>query len=458
MEEQFYIPRDYELNQIRNNFSIYEGEPIKITGHGGIGKTTLIMLYINKYKNEYSKIINIPFHSLNTQNTLKPYLVSLFENNLNLKDVNNYKVQELLQRQLGNEKALIIFDDFDLYTDKSYQIYLQKELIQLNKEKPNYHIIISSRNTLPDDSFDLTVVKLSNFNFEQSLSFLSKLLETNIDNKKLIKIRDLLLNRLDGNPLLLNLAFKTFLITDDFETLIYQIEKSLSNKFDTLGIEFENGILKPVLLKVANVNNIIYPNNQLVCTTPYIFVPQVNFYWKKALDDFEKLINSSDTKEYHIQRFFEIHQDFLKGVDYRKIISQPILSQTDGNMKPDFLLCPHDKIFGDIFELKLPSNNLISGKKNRIKFSSVVEDAIAQTRHYREFFNSEENRNIVLKRYGLTAYKPKVTVLIGKTPEGFSEEKMIDLKDYELRDNIEIITYDDFFGKMIRLVNNNNYH
>jgi GTPase SAR1 family protein len=454
MEEQFYIPRDYELNQIRNHFSIYKGEPIKISGVGGVGKTTLIMLYINKYKNEYSKIINIPFHSLNSQNTLKPFLGSLFENTLNLKDVNNYKVQELLQRQLGNDKALIIFDDFDLYTDKSYQIYLQKELIELNREKPNYHIIISSRNTLPDDTINFTELNLSNFNLEQSLSFLNKLLGANIDNKNLIK----LIHRLDGNPLLLNLAFKTFLITDHFETLIHQIEESLSNKFDTLGIEFENGILKPVLLKVEKLNNIIYPNSLLVCTTPYIIVPQVNYYWKKALDDFEKLINSSDTDENHIQRFFEIHQDFLKGVDYKKVISQPILSQTDGNMKPDFLLCPHDRIFGDIFELKLPSHKLISGKKNRIKFSSAVEDAIAQTRHYREFFNSEENRNIVLKRYGLTAYKPKITVLVGKTPEGFPEEKMIDLKNYELRDNIDIITYDDFFGKMKRLVNKNNYH
>lgn len=449
MDNEFFISRDLEINELRKHFYQYQGEPILITGVGGIGKTTLLRFYLSKFKNEYNNIIDISFRSLNSQNSLKPYIASLLENNRNINELTNYKVGELLRDRLGNEKSLIIFDDFDFISNYNNQKDLLDELIELNRKNKNYDIIISSRNILSDNY--IRNISLSNFNLEQSLSFLHKLLGGKIDNSVLRLIRDTLLNSLNGNPLLLHMAFNLFLKSNDIGTLIQQIEQSLINKFDTIGIELENGVLKPTLLKIEDASRIIYPNNQLTYTTPYIIIPQVNYYWRKALNEFEKLINSTETNESDIQRFFEINSGFLKGIDYNKVISQPILSQSNGDMVPDFLLCPHDKIFGDIFELKLPSHSLISGRNNRIKFSSVVENAIAQTRHYREFFNSEENRNTVLKKYGLTAYKPKITILLGKTPNVISDEKLLDLKDYEVRDKIEIITYDDFFEKMKRL-------
>jgi hypothetical protein len=449
MDNEFFISRDKELNELREHFYRFRGEPILITGVGGIGKTTLLRFYISRFKNEYDNIIDISFRSLNSKNSLKPYLVSLLDRKINSNKLTNYKIGELLKDKLGNKKSLIIFDDFDFISDYENQEDLLNELIKLNRKNKNYDIIISSRNILSDNF--LHGISLSNFNLEQSLSFLHKLLGTKIDNSVLRIIRDTLLTSLNGNPLLLHMAFNFFLKSNDVGSLIQQIEQSLINMFDTIGIELENGVLKPTLLKVEDTSRIIYPNNQLTYTTPYIIIPQVNHYWRKALDEFEKLINSTETREIDIQRFFEINSGFLKGIDYNQVISQPILSQSNGDMTPDFLLCPHDKLFGDIFELKLPSHNLISGRNNRIKFSSAVENAIAQTRHYREFFNSEENRNKVLKKYGLTAYKPKITILLGKTPSVIPDEKLMDLKDYELRDKIEIITYDDFFEKMKRL-------
>jgi len=256
------------------------------------------------------------------------------------------------------------------------------------------------------------------------------------------------LDRFDGSPMLINLASKYLLESGNIEEFQSLIHKDFSKRADSINLEFENGFFKPKLVKSINEFGIVYPNSEILITSPYIYTPQLDFYWKKQLTDFEKLINSSDTTEQNIQNFFEQNPQFLTGINYKSVIAQPILEHLNGNMKPDFLLCPHHGFYGDILELKLPKEKIISGRNNRIKFSSKVEDAIAQVRHYREFFQESSNREKFLKKYGITAYKPKVSIFIGKTPSLVTYEKILDLKEFKERDRIDIITYDEVFDKM----------
>jgi hypothetical protein len=212
--------------------------------------------------------------------------------------------------------------------------------------------------------------------------------------------------------------------------------------------------LIPKLSRQLKEVGILYPTNEIIITTPYIYSTEISSYWKTQLDEFEKLINSIDTSEHSIQIFFERNPNFLTGLNYKDIISQPTLEYSEGSMQPDFLLCPHKGFYGDILELKLPKEQIIAGRKNRIKFSSKVEDVIAQVRHYRDYFQDESNRTRVLKKYGITAYKPKVSIVIGKTPSMITYEEYLDLKIINERDRIAIITYDDMFEQMKLMASN----
>jgi len=467
------VSRGNEIRTIRNQFQAMNGEPIILSGPAGIGKTTLCYQYIKQYSHEYDFVLLLPLRRFYSQEELKSYIISEthsdkvkthfskidFSQNNNSIERYPYSIVEIFQEAFKKVKTLLVIDDIDLITINSYKDFSIDELIHFNKKNKNCDIIISGRYCSTDKN--LTALTLSGFNLEQSLSLLYKALDTtnsftNHYVEKLAVVRDKLLNRLDGNPLLLSLAFELFKKTENIDTIINELDKIFNLDYNTLLLNFDKGILKPSLLNIGEINNIIYPNRQIVSTTPYIVIPRVNFYWRKALEDFEQLINSNDIKEQQIQNFFINNPDFLSRLDYKKVVSQPTLEH-DGekDMKPDFLLCPHNTDLCDIMELKLPTHRLVSGKNNRIKLSSVVENAIAQVRHYRDYFDSKENKERFLKKYGLTAYKPKVSILIGKTPEFIPEEKMVDLKTHALRDNIEIITFDNFFEKMKRFVYKN---
>lgn len=182
--------------------------------------------------------------------------------------------------------------------------------------------------------------------------------------------------------------------------------------------------------------------------SPYKFsiISTEKFYLNKQIEHFEWLINKNNVTEYDIQKFIEKNPWFLLGIEYKNLHSQLILTREDkNNLKPDFMLEKLNGNFVDIIELKKPQEKLVTGINDRRTFSHAMISALAQLREYRNYFEDSSNRNNFYFRYGLHAYKPKISVIIGRSYDFQNEAERINLMD-EFK-NLNLLTFDDLVLK-----------
>ena len=162
---------------------------------------------------------------------------------------------------------------------------------------------------------------------------------------------------------------------------------------------------------------------------------------KSAIEELEYLMNDPKSTEQALQEFFERNQKLIINDEYKKAHSHIALTKEDGDLIPDFLLEPLDQnSLCDILDLKLPTAKIHILQKNRIRYSTAVMEACAQLREYNNYFDEKNNRERILREYGLLAYKPKMIVIIGRkgSIDPISVKKMqTDFLQLTLR------TYDD---------------
>lgn len=150
-------------------------------------------------------------------------------------------------------------------------------------------------------------------------------------------------------------------------------------------------------------------------------------------------------RESQLQRFFEDHPHFLLGTDYQGLRSGIVLPNDNGpDLVPDFFLEPIAGRHWDIAELKLPNNILTAGRPSRQRYSHYVYDAVAQLRTYAHYFDDPACRDKVYRRYGILAYKPKVSVIIGRKPE--LDDLVLRQIEYDLP-WVRVVTYDELLEK-----------
>ena len=168
---------------------------------------------------------------------------------------------------------------------------------------------------------------------------------------------------------------------------------------------------------------------------------------RDAVEELEELINSDSTREEDLQDFFERYPDFILNDNYKRAHPKIVLENRESQkLIPDFILEPYDeKRLCDVLELKHPFSKVYIMKKNRPRFSAAVTDAIAQLREYREFFEDEENRQIVLDKHGLHAFRPRLFVIIGRRGQIAPITRRRIEGDFS---NFEIFTYDDIIIRM----------
>src|SRR4030067_1226400 len=108
-------------------------------------------------------------------------------------------------------------------------------------------------------------------------------------------------------------------------------------------------------------------------------------------------------RETELQTYFEENPDFLYfGTKYRRIIPHPILIRKGKpKLVPDFLLERVNDGYCDILDLKLPEKKVVVGLEDRRRFSSNIEEALAQVSEYREYFNESKNREYIEKKYNV---------------------------------------------------------
>jgi hypothetical protein len=168
-----------------------------------------------------------------------------------------------------------------------------------------------------------------------------------------------------------------------------------------------------------------------------------NLIPSSLVDDFEHLINRSDISEHDLQRFFEQHPEFLLGLEYKSLHAQLTLFRQDAPaLRPDFFLEKADSTFCDIVDLKKPNACLVKHPRNRPGFVSALYDAIHQLREYRDYFEDAARRKAFERKYGLQAYRPDVTVIIGRSSDYLSYVERIRIED-GLAAHFKILTYDD---------------
>jgi len=169
-----------------------------------------------------------------------------------------------------------------------------------------------------------------------------------------------------------------------------------------------------------------------------------------AVEEFEALLNSPRAKEVDLQRFFEGHPGFILTDDYRSARPHLLLESATndrGPLIPDFVLEPVERSgLADLLEIKLPSARVLVLKQSRLRFSASVVEACAQLREYSAFFDDQSNRFAVQEKYGLTAYRPRLFVIIGRRAKADPLEVRRVYDDLPRR--IEIRTYDDLLEKM----------
>jgi len=132
----------------------------------------------------------------------------------------------------------------------------------------------------------------------------------------------------------------------------------------------------------------------------------------------------------------------LCGEEYQYAIPQIVLERENaGPLIPDFILKRKNSAFVDLLDLKLPRVNFVKYPVNREGFRAAVYDAVHQLRQYRNWFDSQANRDLFYKKYHLFSYKPKIVVAIG-THQFLNNEDVKKLEQDLLPEYAKIWTYD----------------
>lgn len=184
-------------------------------------------------------------------------------------------------------------------------------------------------------------------------------------------------------------------------------------------------------------------NEQLIVGRPGVIAKKTGSLLKPEITEFEKRLNTSSLRESQVQSFLEQHPNILKmlGYGYNRIYPQVILQREDGTaLRPDFILEPVGSSWCDILDIKLPDKSIVVGGRDRKRFSSEVEELVAQLREYAAYFEDSDLANRVEEKYGIKCYKPRLIGIIGRDPF-ISDERQFRRLQTKYSD-VDVLTFD----------------
>jgi hypothetical protein len=187
----------------------------------------------------------------------------------------------------------------------------------------------------------------------------------------------------------------------------------------------------------------IKANSRLVIGKPGIIARTTRALFAPEISEFQRLLSTNKLRESHIQSFLEKHPNILKslGVNYARIYPQVILQRDDGtSLRPDFILQPVDNGWCDILDIKLPNEIVVVGGRDRKRFSSAVEELVAQLREYAAYFEDPRLAKRIQNVYGIKCYRPRMVGVIGRTPRIADDRQMRRLET--IYDDLSVITFD----------------
>jgi deoxycytidine triphosphate deaminase len=175
---------------------------------------------------------------------------------------------------------------------------------------------------------------------------------------------------------------------------------------------FSVGSDVPIALQMRDGRRLFYPRS----------VSPIEVEHLKALSELERMLRDPALSERDLQSLFDDFPHLLVGPDYTEIRSQIVLRLKDGGaLIPDFFLQPVDqRQLWDIADIKLPKFRTVVHQRHRARLSAAVMEGIAQLRTYSRYFDDAENRDRTKERHGITAYKPRLILVIGREEPNLS--------------------------------------
>jgi len=161
------------------------------------------------------------------------------------------------------------------------------------------------------------------------------------------------------------------------------------------------------------------------------------FRFLKLLDRFH---TGEDINERDFHDLFEKYDVIWDCLGYSNVVSEPsceLLIEDDISGKyiePDFFAYSEYKNRWEIIDLKLPLESLIlRSEGRRRRFTSKVEDYVAQIREYNQYFNEHDHRKHVESKHGIKIPKsPPVALVLGSNIEQKEIDDVTDRYDIDL--------------------------
>ena len=173
--------------------------------------------------------------------------------------------------------------------------------------------------------------------------------------------------------------------------------------------------------------------------------------FRNKISEFRELLRDPKTTERVLQSFLGRVPEILTAFDYSRAVPQVYLfGENDDLLIPDFMLVPYHSDLADIVELKHPQHPVLVEGAGHPRFSGQVMQAMAQLRDYEHFFDDPHNRERIRAKYGFTAYKPRLTIIIG-TAHSFGSEIVFRKVAAEFR-QVDVVTYDQLLSRAERLL------
>ena len=175
---------------------------------------------------------------------------------------------------------------------------------------------------------------------------------------------------------------------------------------------------------------------------------------ENAIYELRSLLETGEAREERFQSYFEKYDVVFSVLGYSKAYPHIVLDLTDELKEkfdrevliPDFLAQKLNENM-DVFELKTPQENLVKDKRGRTSFYSKINDYIGQVVQYSEYFEDQENRNLLKSKYGLDIQKKVDVVIVAGLDKGLDKKLLHD----EIRrrsHHLNIITFDEILNRL----------
>lgn len=163
-----------------------------------------------------------------------------------------------------------------------------------------------------------------------------------------------------------------------------------------------------------------------------------------VLCQLEDLLSRPSPHKADIGRFLQEHPEFLQVLGYQAVVPHLCL-RTEGSSDalPDFLLETPGRTGFDLLNLGLPTAPIITPMSPG-RLSDELVRAVRELRRHEQFFDSAGNRKAFYRKYGFTAFKPELAVIIGRSGDFRTADERAAV-EAELG-KIRLVTYDDLLA------------